>query len=93
VDLPLAEFNAFHGVGLVFAAFGFLTGILGSRRAGFPSNDGALRALVAVAALMLVGTVTAAIATSEKHSSHESSHGDRENPTHKGESPENAPNE
>jgi hypothetical protein len=92
VDLPLAEFNAFHAVGLAFAAFGFLVGILGSRMDRFPSNDGVLRVVVVIAAIGLVGTVTAAIATSEKHHG-EPSHGDRENETHKGESPENAPNE
>jgi hypothetical protein len=92
VTIPLAEFNAFHGIGLAFFAWAIIVFALGSR-SDFPKSDGAFKAVIAISALLLAGTVGAAIATSEKHGAHESSHGDRENPTHEGETPENAPNE
>ena len=91
--VPLAEFNAFHGVGIAFTVWALLVAFIGSTRPDFPSTLGVQRAVVVISALLLAGTVGAAIATSEKHSPHESSHGDRDNPTHKGENPENAPDE
>jgi hypothetical protein len=90
---PLAEFNAFHGVGIAFAVWAVIVAVLGFRKPDFPKNDGATRVVLVISALLLVGTVGAAIGTSEKHSAHESSHGDRENPTEEGESPENRRNE
>jgi hypothetical protein len=93
VSLPLAEFNAYHGIGIAFAVWAVILSLLGMRSADFPRSGGIQRAVVAISALLLVSAVGAAIATSEKHGAHESSHGDRENPTHPGESPENVPNE
>jgi hypothetical protein len=93
VSLPLAEFNAFHGIGFVFAAWAVIVGVLGMRMAEFPRSGGTQRFVVAVSAILLAATVTAAIATSEKHGGHGSSHGDRGNPTHEGETPENTKNE
>jgi hypothetical protein len=92
----LAEFNAFHGIGAAFAVWAVIVSVLGMRRADFPSGDGASRAVMAITALLLAGTIGAAIATSEKHEGHKvkgSSHGDRANPTHEGEPPENTRNE
>jgi hypothetical protein len=93
VTLPLAEFNAFHGIGIAFTIWALIVSALGVLSDDFPKNRGAERIVVVVSALLLVATVGAAIATSEKHAPHESSHGDRENPTHEGEAPENVPNE
>ena len=93
MSLPLAEFNAFHGIGLAFAVWAVVVGVLGIRRADFPSNGGTQRAIVVISAALLAATVAAAVATSEKHGAHESTHGDRENPTHEGENPENIRNE
>jgi hypothetical protein len=93
VTLPLAEFNAFHGLGIALAAWAVVVAVLGFRSASFPSDQGVARVVMAISALLVVSTIGAAIATSEKHGAHESSHGDRENPTHEGETPENAPNE
>ncbi len=93
MSIPLAEFNAFHGVGLAFTAWALIVAFLGSTRSDFPNNRGTQRAVVAISALLLAATVGAAIGTSEKHGAHESSHGDRENPTHPGESPENVKDE
>ena len=92
MDLPLAEFNAFHGLGIALGAWAVLVAVLGIMSASFPKNDGAVRAVMAITVLLVAGTVGAAITTSEKHGG-DSTHGDRENPTHEGESPENAPNE
>ena len=92
MTLPLAEFNAFHGLGIALAAWAVIVAVLGFMSANFPRNDGAARAVMAISALLVVSTIGAAIATSEKHHG-EPSHGDRENPTHEGETPENAPNE
>ena len=95
----LAEFNAFHGIGIAFAVWAVIISTLGIRSADFPSNGQVARAVIAISALLLVGTVGAAIATSEKHEAHGehetkgSTHGDRENPTGPGEQPENQPNE
>ena len=91
--IVLAEFNAFHGIGIAFAVWAVIVAVLGFTSADFPRTDGLKRTVVVISALLLASTVGAAIATSEKHSAHESSHGDRENPTHGGETPENAPNE
>jgi hypothetical protein len=93
VSLPLAEFNAFHGLGIVLAAWAVIVAVLGFMSSSFPKNDGGVRAVMAITALLVMGTIGAAIGTSEKHGGHESAHGDRENPTHEGETPENAPNE
>ena len=93
MTLPLAEFNAFHGVGIAFTAWAIVVFALGAMNKDFPSSQGTQRAIVLVSAILLAATVGAAIATSEKHGAHESSHGDRENPTHEGETPENIPNE
>jgi hypothetical protein len=92
VSLPLAEFNAFHGLGIALAAFAVIVAVLGFTSASFPRGEGAQRAVMAICALLVAGTIGAAIATSEKHHG-EPSHGDRENPTHEGETPENAPDE
>ena len=90
--LPLAEIdpNAFHVIGGIFAIWAVLVTFVGLRMTEFPKNDGGVRAVVAISALLLAGTVGAAIATSEKH---EPEGGDRANPTHQGESPENTKNE
>ena len=93
MTLPLAEFTAFHGIGFAFTAWAVIVAVLGITRADFPRSGGAQRAVVAISAILLAATVGAAIATSEKHGAHESSHGDRDNPTHEGESPENIRNE
>jgi hypothetical protein len=93
VTLPLAEFNAFHGIGIAFTVWAVVLAALGMMSDDFPRSGGVQRAIVVISALLLVGTVGAAIATSEKHGAHESSHGDRDNPTHEGETPENAPDE
>jgi hypothetical protein len=93
VTLPLAEFNAFHGIGIAFAVWAVFVFAVGQRNPDFPNNSGTQRIVVVISAALLVATVGAAIATSEKHGAHESSHGDRENPTHQGETPENVPNE
>ena len=89
----LAKFTAFHGIGIAFACWAVIVATLGFRNADFPSTEGARRVVIAISALLLAGTIGAAIATSEKHGEHSSTHGDRENPTHEGEQPENAPNE
>jgi hypothetical protein len=91
--LPLAEFNAFHGIGIALGAWAVVVTALGLRLHNFPGNEGGARAVMAITVLLVAGTIGAAIATSEKHGAHESSHGDRENPTHEGETPENTPNE
>ena len=91
--VPFAEINAFHVIGACFAIWAVLVSVLGFVSADFPKTNGAQRVVVVISALLLVGTVGAAIATSEKHGEHESSHGDRDNPTHEGEPPENQPNE
>jgi hypothetical protein len=93
VSLPLAEFNAFHGIGIAFTAWAVLVAALGTFSSQFPKNEGGVRAIMAITVLLFAGTIGAAIATSEKHGAHGSSHGDRENPTHEGETPENVPNE
>jgi hypothetical protein len=93
VILPLAEFNAFHGLGIVLAVWAVIVTALGVRSKAFPPSDGAARAVMAITALLVASTIGAAVATSEKHGAHSSSHGDRENPTHEGETPENAPDE
>jgi hypothetical protein len=91
--VPLAEINAFHVVGGIFAVWAVIVSTLGFMSAEFPKGGGVQRAVVVISAILLASTVGAAIATSEKHGAHESSHGDRKNPTHEGESPENIKNE
>ena len=93
MSLPVAEFTAFHGLGIALAAWAVIVAFLGFMSADFPRGQGAQRVVMAISALLVLGTISAAIATSEKHGEHQSSHGDRENPTHQGETPENAPNE
>ena len=93
MTLPLAEFNAFHGIGIALAAWAVIVAVLGFMSASFPKNEGGVRAVMAITVLLVVGTLGAAIATSEKHGEHDAGHGDRGNPTHEGETPENAPNE
>jgi membrane protein DedA with SNARE-associated domain len=93
VLLPLAKFTAFHWIGIAFACWAVIVSTLGARNPDFPRNGGAQRVVVAISALLVAATLGAAIATSEKHGKHHSSHGDRENPTKPGETPENAPNE
>jgi hypothetical protein len=93
MSLPLAEFNAFHGLGIALAAWAVIVAVLGFTNASFPRNEGGVRAVMAITALLVMAAVGAAIGTAEKHGKHQSSHGDRENPTHEGETPENAPNE
>ena len=89
----IEDVNAFHVIGTIFAVWAVLVSVVGFRSGDFPKSGGTQRAVVVISALLLLSTVGAAIATSEKHAPHESSHGDRENETHKGETPENAPNE
>jgi hypothetical protein len=95
----LAEFNAFHGVGIAFAVWAVIVSVLGMRREDFPPSEGAQRAVIVITTLLLAGTIGAAIATSEKHEAHGehetkgSTHGDRANPTQEGEPAENKPNE
>ncbi len=87
--------NAFHVLGGAFAVWAIIVATLGIKR-DFPPEGRIFRAVLAITALLLVGTVGAAIATSEKHEGHEvkgSSHGDRANPTQEGEPPENTRNE
>ena len=93
VTLPLAEINAFHVIGGALAVWAIIVFALGTRMKSFPGSEGGARTVMAITALLVAGTIGAAIATSEKHSAHDSSHGDRENPTHEGEPAENAPNE
>jgi hypothetical protein len=95
----LAEVNAFHVIGSAFAVWAVIVAALGLRRDDFPPSEGAQRAVIVISALLLAGTIGAAIATSEKHEAHGehetkgSSHGDRANPTQEGEPAENQPNE
>ena len=93
MDLPVAEFNAFHGIGIALGAWAVILFVLGTVSKQIPRNEGGTRAVMAITVLLVVGTVGAAIATSEKHGGHQSSHGDRENPTHEGEPAENTPRE
>ncbi len=94
MTLPLAAFdpNAFHIIGFVFGVWALIVAFLGAR-ADFPRTQTAELVVVLVSAFLLAATVGAAIGTSEKHGAHDSTHGDRENPTHEGETPENVPNE
>jgi len=93
VTLPLAEFNAFHGMGIALAAWAVIVAVLGFMGANFPRSEGAVRAVMGITVVLVAGTIGAAIATSEKHGGHKSSHGDRANPTHEGEPAENTPRE
>ncbi|HEX8744878.1 MAG TPA: hypothetical protein VF712_17270 [Thermoleophilaceae bacterium] len=93
MTLPLAEFNAFHGIGIALAAWAVTVSVLGFRRAEFPGSGGGQRAVMGITALLVAGAIGAAIATAEKHGEHDAGHGDRANPTHEGEPPENAPDE
>ena len=93
MQLPLAEFNAFHGIGIALASWAVILSVLGTVRANFPGNDGAARAIMAITAVLVVGTIGAAIGTAEKHEPDGAGHGEAANPTHEGESPENAPDE
>ena len=93
MTVPLAEFNAFHGIGLALAAWAVIVAVLGFMGSGFPKNEGGVRAIMAITVLLVAGAIGSAIATSEKHGEHDAGHGDRANPTHEGETPENAPDE
>jgi membrane protein DedA with SNARE-associated domain len=93
VVLPLAKFTAYHGLGIALAAWAVIVAALGFSRSTFPKSTGGLRAVMAITFLLVAGTITAAIATSERHGKHETAHGDRANPTAPGESPENRPQE
>jgi hypothetical protein len=93
VTLPLAEFNAFHGAGIALAVWAVIVAVLGFMSSSFPKNDGGVRAVMAITVLLVVGSIATAITTSEKHGAHDAGHGDRANPTHEGETPENAPDE
>ncbi|HEX8647970.1 MAG TPA: hypothetical protein VF715_13840 [Thermoleophilaceae bacterium] len=83
--------NAFHVIGGLLAAWAVIVALLGFR--GFPRNEGGVRAVMAITVLLVAGAIGSAIGTSEKHGAHDAGHGDRANPTHGGESPENAPDE
>ena len=91
--MSLAEFNAFHGIGIALAAWAVIVAVLGFLGDGFPKNEGGVKAVMAITVLLVVGTIGAAIATSEKHEAADGGGGDRANPTHEGETPENAPHE
>ena len=94
MTLPLAEFNAFHGIGLALAAWAVVVAVLGFMGNGFPKSEGGVRVIMTITVLLVAGAVGSAIATSEKHEGSEAGQeGDRANPTHGGETPENAPNE
>ena len=93
MDLPLAEFNAFHGIGIAFAAWAVIVAVLGFMSSSFPKNEGTVKAVMAITVLLMLGTVVSAVATSEKHVGEEAGGSDRANPTHGGETPENAPDE
>jgi hypothetical protein len=77
----LAEFNAFHGLGIAFAAWAVIVAVLGFS-SQFPKNEGAMRAVVGITMLLMASTIGAAIGTAEKHEP-EGGH----------ETPENAPHE
>jgi hypothetical protein len=93
VNLPVAEFNAFHGIGIALGTWAVIVFVLGLISKDFPKNEGGARAVMGITVVLVAATIGAAIATSEKHGAHESSHGDRENPTHEGEPAENTPRE
>jgi hypothetical protein len=93
VTLPIAEFNAFHGLGIALAVWAVIVATLGFRGDGFPKNEGGVKAVMAITLLLVAGAIVSAVATSEKHGAHDAGHGDRANPTHEGETPENAPDE
>jgi hypothetical protein len=93
VTLPVAEFNAFHGIGIALAVWAVVVAVLGFMGDGFPKNEGGVKAVMAITVLLVAGAIGSAIATSEKHGAHDAGHGDRANPTHEGETPENAPDE
>lgn len=93
MTLPVAEFNAFHGLGIALAVWAVIVAVLGFMGRDFPRNEGGVRAIMAITVLLVAGAIGSAIATSEKHGAHDAGHGDRANPTHEGETPENAPDE
>lgn len=93
MELPVAEFNAFHGMGIALGAWAVIVSVIGFVSASFPRNDGGARAVMGITVLLVAGTIGAAIATSEKHTPEGTERGDRDNPTHEGEPAENTPRE
>ena len=85
--------NAFHVIGSALAAWAVIVAVLGFMSSSFPRNEGGVRLVMAITTLLVAGAIGSAIATSEKHGEHDAGHGDRANPTHGGETPENAPDE
>jgi hypothetical protein len=55
--------TAFYVAGGLLAAFGFLIGILGTMRHNDFPGEGAAKGLMAVAAVLVLGTMAAAVAT------------------------------
>jgi hypothetical protein len=89
----IAEFNAFHALGIACGVWALFVAIVGFRREDFPPTDGAMRAVIAISALLAASTIGAAVVTAEKHEPHGSTHGDRENPSEGEQKPENEPDE
>ncbi|HEX8065543.1 MAG TPA: hypothetical protein VF520_03345 [Thermoleophilaceae bacterium] len=78
--LPLAEINAFHVLGALFAAWAVLLAIAGFRRPGFPSGSAGQRSVIAISLVLMLAAVLSAVITSAT----ESEHGDTE---HRGNEP------
>ncbi len=91
--LVVAEVNAFHVLGVLFGVYAVVVALLGFRSERFPGSDGAMRAVIVLTTVLMASTLAAAIITAEKHAPHESSHGDRENPSEGEHPPENQPDE
>jgi multisubunit Na+/H+ antiporter MnhG subunit len=56
--------TAFYVAGLVLAGFAVLIGAIGVARPSFPGRENAAHAVIGAAAVLVVATIAAAIATS-----------------------------
>ncbi len=55
--------SLFYIVGGIVAAYGFLIGILGSKKDDFPGTKGAARGVFALSTLIVLGAMAASVAT------------------------------
>lgn len=67
--LLIADFTAFHAVGIVFACWAVFVTVVGIRRPDFPG--GAERAVLAISVLLAFGVIGTAIGTSENEKKEE----------------------
>jgi hypothetical protein len=61
--------NAYHFIGIAFAAWAVIVSFVGITREDFPSSAGAARTVGAISVLLAIGTVGSAIytAATEEH--------------------------